>query len=191
MKKIVLSRPIVMKKSVSKPKSKKSRKTRKTNVEDDKIIIRDATFSKDNKYRYKLSRVWDDSKPKLLFIMLNPSIADGNKDDPTINRVIDFTKSWGYGGFYVGNLYAFISTDPKGLDNVTEKEGPDNIDRIKEMLIGVDKVIYGWGMHGPKKEPKWLKDLVKIPYCITHLKDGKPGHPSRLTNGLQLLLFKR
>ncbi len=39
--------------------------------------------------------------------MYNPSTADGKQDDPTIRRLIAFSKSCDYGGFYVGNIYAY------------------------------------------------------------------------------------
>ena len=69
-----------------------------------------AIFSKDQKYRYLLERTWNNSKKKLLFIMLNPSSADSKKDDPTIRRLISFSKKWGYGGFKVCNLYSYVTS---------------------------------------------------------------------------------
>ncbi|HDR2355042.1 TPA: DUF1643 domain-containing protein [Enterobacter roggenkampii] len=42
-------------------------------------MIKDAIFSPCGKYRYSLSRVWDDSKPYTLFIGLNPSYADADE----------------------------------------------------------------------------------------------------------------
>ena len=92
----------------------------------------DAPITEDGKYRYYLTRVWDYKKPTLLFIMLNPSIADSNNDDPTIRRVVDFAEYWGYGGIYVGNLYAFRSTDPKGLLKTDDSKGPENEKNIKK-----------------------------------------------------------
>lgn len=86
-----------------------------------------AIISEDEKYRYQLSRCWDETKPRILFIMLNPSTADANIDDPTIRRVISFAKSWGYGGVYVGNLFAFRSTDPKGLKQIADPVGENNM----------------------------------------------------------------
>ena len=107
--------------------------------------------------------------------MLNPSTADANKDDPTIHRVISFAKSWGYGGVYVGNLFAFCSTDPKGLKYVTDPIGKNNIQYIQTMVVLVDKIIYAWGNN--QKEPKWLSELVPTPYCIDISKKGVPKHP--------------
>ena len=51
-----------------------------------------AVFSQDRKYRYVLTRVWDKNKPMLVFVGLNPSIADETKDDPTIKKCIKFAQ---------------------------------------------------------------------------------------------------
>ena len=55
-----------------------------------------------------LSRTWC-NLPKLSYIMLNPSTADEINDDKTIKRLIYFTQKFGYGGFYVGNIYSKIT----------------------------------------------------------------------------------
>jgi hypothetical protein len=148
-----------------------------------------AIISQDGKYRYQLSRIWDEAKPKVLFIMLNPSTADANVDDPTITRVVNFSKSWGYGGVFVGNLYAFRCTDPKGLRHVDDPIGEENIQHIINLLGLVEKVIYAWGNN--KKEPQWLMDLVDTPYCIDVSKKGIPKHPLYLKKNLQCQLYNR
>ena len=153
-------------------------------------IIKDAIISQDTKYRYQLSRLWDDDKPKVLFIMLNPSTADADIDDPTIRRVVNFSKSWGYGGVFVGNLYAFRSTDPKVLKHTDDPVGPDNIQHIQSLIGLTERVIYAWG--NEKKEPEWLRDLVDTPYCIDISKNGNiPKHPCRLKKDLQPKLYLR
>lgn len=148
-----------------------------------------AIISEDNQYRYQLLRVWDETLPRILFIMLNPSTADATKDDPTIRRVISFAKSWGYGGVYVGNLFAFRSTDPKRLKYVTDPTGEDNIQHITTMFGLVDKIIYAWGNN--QTEPDWLCDLVPAPYCIELSKKGVPKHPLYLKKDTQPTLFIR
>jgi hypothetical protein len=148
-----------------------------------------AIISQDNKYRYQLSRIWDEEKPKILFIMLNPSTADANVDDPTIRRVVNFAKSWGYGGVFVGNLYAFRSTDPKGLTYTDNPIGQDNIQHIKSLIGLTERVIYGWGNN--QKEPDWLCNLVYTPYCIDISKKGIPKHPLYLKSELQPKLYLR
>ena len=53
---------------------------------------KDALLSEDRKYRYLLSRAWDEAKPTVLFIGLNPSTADEETDDPTIRKCINYAK---------------------------------------------------------------------------------------------------
>ncbi|MGK7951453.1 MAG: DUF1643 domain-containing protein [Xenococcaceae cyanobacterium] len=48
-------------------------------------------------YRYLLWREWNSQSKTVSFIMLNPSRADAEINDPTITRCINFAKSWGYG----------------------------------------------------------------------------------------------
>lgn len=55
-------------------------------------IKSDAIISDCGNYRYQLNCVWDESLPIVPFIMLNPSTADGNVDDPTIRRCVGFAK---------------------------------------------------------------------------------------------------
>ena len=45
-----------------------------------------AIYSDCETYRYALTRVWDDARPRVLFIMLNPSKATEQQNDPTIER---------------------------------------------------------------------------------------------------------
>jgi len=150
---------------------------------------KEAIISEDGKYRYKLSRIWDDDKPIVLFIMLNPSTADAHVDDPTIRRLINFAKSWDYGGIFVGNLYAFRSTNPKMLKHIDDPIGKDNIQHIQELIGLSNKVVYAWG--NEEKEPIWLKDLVSVPYYIDISKNGIPKHPLYLKKELQLKLYSR
>lgn len=39
-------------------------------------MLKEALLSEDRKYHYILSRTWDEAKPAVLFIGLNPSTAD-------------------------------------------------------------------------------------------------------------------
>lgn len=45
-------------------------------------IRRSADLSDCETYRYDLTREWDSDLPKVVWIMLNPSIADERVDDP-------------------------------------------------------------------------------------------------------------
>src|SRR5690606_11273664 len=56
-----------------------------------------AEFSPCRTYRYALWRIWDEQRPTVTWVMLNPSTADEQADDPTIRRVLGFTRAWGAG----------------------------------------------------------------------------------------------
>ncbi|PHM62792.1 DUF1643 domain-containing protein [Xenorhabdus ishibashii] len=53
----------------------------------------DSAISEDGLYRYDLWRVWDESKPNVMFIGLNPSTADHEINDNTITRCSTFEES--------------------------------------------------------------------------------------------------
>lgn len=55
-------------------------------------MLKNAILSVDRKYRYILSRTWDETKPTVVFIGLNPSTADEETDDPTIRKCINYAK---------------------------------------------------------------------------------------------------
>lgn len=60
---------------------------------------KEAIFSKGEKLIYTLGRFWNDAKDIVLFIMLNPSNVDSMSNEPTINRLISFSKILRFGGF--------------------------------------------------------------------------------------------
>ena len=107
-----------------------------------------AILSKDRKYRYVLSRSWDDSKQTVMIIGLNPSTADETNDDPTITRCINFAKYWGYGGVHILNLFAFRATQPDDMFDEHEPIGVDNNKYLQNYAEKCDKVICAWGNHG-------------------------------------------
>ena len=100
-----------------------------------------ARMSKDRVHRYQLTRTWDRQKGKVLFIMCNPSTADAVSNDKTITRITNFTKSWGYGGFVVGNLFAFRSPHPKDLKTAEDPEGKKNKKYLRRLIKDAEMVL--------------------------------------------------
>ncbi len=92
-----------------------------------------AIISTCGQYRYQLWRIWNEDKPLVLFVCLNPSTADARQDDPTIRRLTGFAYQLGYGGFYLGNLFAFRSTYPSDLPAANDPVGPDNTNHLLAM----------------------------------------------------------
>jgi len=150
-------------------------------------ILRKAKFSNDKKHRYELSRHWDLSKSDILFIMLNPSIANENIDDPTIKRLINFTKKFNYGGFFVANLFTYITPYSKTLDTSSGLTKL-NLKTIKNFVNKAEEVVYAWG--NSIKEPEELKNLVENPKCFGRNLNGTPKHPLYLPSNSKLIKFR-
>lgn len=110
-------------------------------------VTKTATLSQCGQFRYMLSRIWCPDRPVLRWIMLNPSTADADRDDPTIRRCVSFAKQWEYGGIVVLNLFAFRATNPKLLKTVTDPVGPENDDTIR-IESNNSTVVAAWGNGG-------------------------------------------
>ena len=149
-----------------------------------------AIISKDKIYRYKLSRTWDSTKPTILFIGLNPSIADENVDDPTITRCINFAKDWGYGTLLIANLFAFRSTYPKDIYLIDDPIGKDNDHYLLECVTQSDLIVACWGNNGTyMNREKVITELVPNLYCLQKNKKGTPHHPLRPPRNIHPLPF--
>ncbi len=148
-----------------------------------------AIISDCKKYRYQLWRIWDSSKPFVLFIMHNPSTADGTDDDPTIRRCINFAKSWGYGGIYVGNLFPYRATDPKELIGLTPLVLTpfNNIMHIGNMIIKCKLHVLAYGNPIIKAATPIISD--ERWHCLKVTKFGNPCHPLYLKHTLQPIPF--
>src|SRR5580765_5070589 len=110
-------------------------------------MIGGATISPDGKYRYLLSREYEDGMfGTVLFVMLNPSTADATKDDATIRRCVGFTKRWGYSTLEVVNLFAFRATHPRDLWKADDPVGPDNDVTISDAVRRAQLIVAAWGV---------------------------------------------
>lgn len=122
----------------------------------------------------------------MLWLMLNPSTADGTADDPTIRKCIGFASRAGYGGIEVVNLFAFRSTDPDALLPLPEAErvGGSASDRvILDVAMRCTAIVCGWGAI---KKPLRTRaaDVVDALrhrrlylHCLGATKEGQPRHP--------------
>ncbi len=152
----------------------------------DPDIKREATFSSCQRYRYSLLREWSATQSKVLFVGLNPSTADAELDDPTIRRCIGFAKAWGFGGLYMGNLFAFRSTDPKGLLTASDPVGPDNDAVLLQLAQAAGLVVAAWGNHGAWMDRAGQVKSLFGPLSILKLnRSGQPAHPLYLKGDLR------
>lgn len=157
---------------------------------------KDANISKCKKYRYSLTRLWDENKPCVLFIMLNPSTADAEYDDPTIRRCINFAKNWGFGGLNVCNLFAYRSTDPLELLRINNPQGEDNLYCLEYYISVSEKIICAWGNEPVLKKINSDMQIMELIYkqkekvhYLELSKKGTPKHPLYLKKDLQPKLF--
>lgn len=146
------------------------------------LACQSAVISACGKYRYVLTRQVGPEASTAAFVMLNPSTADADTDDPTIRRCIGFARQWGCGKLVVLNLFAFRATKPADLKRAADPVGSDNLAWFTRSLGGVDLVVCGWGVHGEHMDQDrnildWLNELGVEPLALGLTKDGHPRHP--------------
>ncbi len=144
-------------------------------------------------YRYLLWREWSNSNKTVSFIMLNPSRADAETNDPTITRCINFAKSWEYGRLEVVNLFAYRTSKPSLLKQAAEPIGKDNDRFILESVEKSDRVILAWGNHGAWRQQdvytlQLLKNYNHL-YSLGVTKRGCPRHPLYLRGTTEPVIY--
>lgn len=141
-----------------------------------------AVYSDCERYRYLLTRTWDSTGRRALFVMLNPSTATEVQNDPTVERCERRARALGFGAFRVVNIFAWRDTDPRGLRRAADPVGPENDAAIADSVPWADQVVAAWGTHGAYLGRGAAVEalLRSMPFPIHHLgltKDGHPKHP--------------
>ena len=173
-------------------------------------IDRQADFSPDRTYRWSLSRIWDTQREWLVIVGLNPSQADGEKDDQTTKREMGFSCDGGYGGFLKVNLFGVIETDSQKLCSYSDPVGEKNreyweraIGRVRdqgEKLMRTTherytpEMLCAWGDKGgymdqDKTALGWLDTLGVKLLCLGKTKKHFPRHPLRLPKNARLVSY--
>lgn len=136
-------------------------------------------------YRYALGRRWGLGK-LVAWIGLNPSTADAEVDDPTIRRMVNYSRAWGYGALTVRNLFAFRSKQPADLLNVDDPVGQRNDQALAE-AFDADLVVAAWGGSMPySRDEVVLRMRPEVTlYCLGTTRTGAPRHPLYCRSGLQ------
>lgn len=140
-----------------------------------------ATISPCGRYRYTLGRsLGVFGSGAVLFVMLNPSTADAEADDPTIRRCMGFARAWGFNRLLVGNLYAYRATLPADLRRVEDAIGPDNDRHLQELCGEVRKIICAWGANADRDRAGRVRTMLGLNHDLHHLgltREGQPKHP--------------
>ncbi|MGL5083317.1 MAG: DUF1643 domain-containing protein [Microcoleaceae cyanobacterium] len=150
------------------------------------VLQSSATFDPTRQYRYLLWRGWDVERPPVTFVMLNPSQADEQRNDPTLRRCIKFAQTWGYGSLTIVNLFAYCVSCPQGLKQTIDPVGPENNTYLLHAFTERTQLILAWGNQG-----LWLnrsQAVLKLmpqslqPYCLGVTQMGQPRHPLYLNS---------
>lgn len=145
-----------------------------------------AAISPCGQYRYWLTRRWDVGAHLLPTIMLNPSTADAEHDDPTIRRCMAFARRDGFGGIRFMNLFAVRATSPADMIAAADPIGPECSSHLEVMLersaVHRIPVLAAWGANGGHRQRDeavklsakgWGARLV----CLGTTTAGHPRHP--------------
>ncbi len=144
-----------------------------------------AVYSPCERWRYLLTRTWDPSGPRALFVMLNPSTATEMQNDPTVERCERRARALGYGAFRVTNIFAFRATDPRVMRAEADPVGPENDAALRDSAtdwVGEGLILCAWGNHGAHlgRGPAVERLLRATGRPLHHLgltKAGAPQHP--------------
>ena len=154
----------------------------------------DAKFSPCGRWRWWLTRVWDESLPMAALIGMNPSTANASEDDNTVHKEIHFCRDWGFGGLLKLNAYAYKATKPsdlwiaraRGVDVVGEENTAGRmLSLLREFNVG--RTVACWGRLSTDRG--WvLRDALEYfgvqLDCFKKNSDGSPAHPLYLPYGL-------
>lgn len=138
-----------------------------------------AVYSNCERYRYSLTRVWDDAAGRVHFCMLNPSTATEVQNDPTVERCERRARTLGFGAFRVTNIFAWRDTDPREMRSAADPIGPANDAAILEAADWANQTICAWGTHGAfmSRGPHIEATLRAVRADLFHLGLSKAGHP--------------
>ena len=141
-----------------------------------------AVYSDCEAYRYDLTRIWDATGPKALFVMLNPSTATEVQNDPTVERCERRARTLGYGAFRVTNIFAYRAADPKVMRAMPDPVGPGNDTAIGTGADWADFIICAWGSHGAHLDrgaavERLLRATAKPLWHLGLTQGGQPRHP--------------
>ena len=154
-----------------------------------------AEFGACGRDRWRLWRAWG-SGPRVAFVMLNPSTASADEDDPTIRKCMAYARRWEYHGIEVVNLFGLRATDPRELYRRDEAEcvGDRNDPTILSATYQAGLVIVAWGNHGGlhKRSAAVLRMLEGNcePHALAVTKHDQPWHPLYLAGDLVPFLWE-
>ena len=108
-----------------------------------------ASFSDCQRYRHSLTRDWTPAgttSRAILFVGLNPSVADAEASDPTCHRELTFARDWGYTRYLKANVLDWRATSPRDIPADPElARSADNIPTLRELAEEAETLVMASG----------------------------------------------
>lgn len=181
----------------------------------------DARFAREGTLRTSIRRWWV-PKPErwAAWLMLNPSVASKDRNDPTALRVTHFSKAAGCDGWIGVNLYPFIASQPPDMWRWAnwQNHGPawdvrddllSNLGHIEAAARASVLRVVAFGAAPIHHDEGWLEQCLEAfgqPadradadegfYCLGVNSMGQPLHPlargkMRIQDSQKLMPWKR
>lgn len=157
----------------------------------------DAIFSPCGKYRYRLDREIHGGHKTVVFIGVNPSIANEEKNDNTVKRMLGFAERERFGKVIVANVFSLISTDINGLRADIPLRGEEHDFHFRKIISEADILVPCWGDRTKLKSANrhFLDDCMNLllssrkpVFCLGKTKvTNDPCHPLMLSAKTELI----
>ncbi len=159
-------------------------------------VHRAAVISACGKFRYLLTRHWGPAKSGHVLAVCgaNPSDADGLIDDPTMVRVQNFVRGYGFHGVVMINTAAYRSPYPEAVPRCWRGLGPYNQEALHAVASEVSEVVCAWGTAGHRSGTELALGIFREHFCRLlcwgTTKAGHPRHPLYLRADTPLVPFE-
>lgn len=158
-----------------------------------------ARFSACGRYRPVLARDWTPpgaAARTILFIGMNPSVADDTVSDPTCHRELDYARRWGYTRYLKGNMLDWRATSPDDLPpDPAQARSPDNLAILLDLAREAETIVLAHGRLHRRFAPiveetvAALRAAGRDLLCLGHNADGSAKHPLYLRKDAALVAF--
>jgi hypothetical protein len=136
-------------------------------------------YSQDMAKRYAYSQTWDASKPKVLWVMLNPGTGETEKRRRnTLERCKLWSSEWGFGGLFIGNVFATRTKSAKELITRGKETDQQNEAALRLLKATAAETVVAWGSKGSRQDrARLLAPLLEGAVCLGFTASGEPRHP--------------
>lgn len=143
-----------------------------------------AEFDGDD-YRYTWRYTWDGDRPVSAWLMMNPSLADGERSDRTVDRVLHFSREHGCGSVVVVNLWPKITPDSgamwRAIATLPADKVEANLAAVAKVGAEADLRIVAFGVDAGRDHPAHVDKMFRAfgspALCLGTSADGWPFHP--------------